>query len=96
MTMGNINNSRVWIFKKLITCFDKFYIENLNIWDYKWIHLDEFVTVEDPKYKPKYNAQVLSIVQGDTTIYFLAVEFSNTNWGIYLKDDYETKLINFA
>ena len=26
---------------------DKFYIENLNIWDYKWIYLDEFVTVEE-------------------------------------------------
>ena len=94
----NYENNKIvekWIFKELITDFDKFYIENLNIWECKWIYLDEFVTVQDPIYKQNYYVQVVSIEAKESKIFFLAVEFSNTNWGIYLKDDYETKLVKF-
>ena len=95
MITKNKNNSKVWIYKETITCFDKFYIQDLEILKCKWIYLDEIVTIKHPKYNQEYNEHVLSIIEKDIQIYFLAVEFSNNVWGIYLKDDYETKLIKF-
>lgn len=92
----NENVKDKWLFKDLIWDIDKYYVNGLNIWEYKWIYLDEYITVEDPSYKQKFDAQVLCIEESNNKIYFLAVEFSSNCWGIYLKNDYKTKLIKFA
>lgn len=77
---------------------DKYYINGLNIWDYKWIYLEEYVNVRHPIYKNQEynNVNICCIIEGSEKIFFLAVEFSSNVWGIYLKDDYKTKLIKFA
>ena len=71
--MKNLKNFEGWRFKELISDFDKFYINGLNIWDYKWIRLDEYVMVEDPLYGQKHNAEILCIEEDNIKIYFLAV-----------------------
>ena len=40
--------SSEWVFKDLIWDIDKYYINGLNIWDYKWNYTGVFVEVVHP------------------------------------------------
>ena len=85
------NLSEDWIFKNSITDIDQYYINGLNIWDYKWNYTNKFVNVKDPTYGQIYNEQIYYIEENSERIYFLAFEFSPNMWGIYLKNDYTIK-----
>ncbi len=75
-----------WYFNKTISDGETFKIKNLNIWDYEWKTINRQVEVIDPLYKQKYYFDEFQITDGKTIVNFVAGEFSNTIFGIYLKD----------
>lgn len=75
-----------WFFVSLTSDLEKFYINKIDIWSNEWIHTGEFVMVKDPSYGNEYKAEVLNVESNSNKIEFLAIEFSNCVWGIYLKD----------
>lgn len=81
-----LNNE--WKFYSVIMGIDKFFIQGLNIWDNNWVYTNEYVVVQDPAYENKYKTKVINIQKDNNKIEFVAVEFSNEVWGIYLRKDY--------
>ena len=75
-----------WYFIKTISDGETFKIKNLNIWDYEWKTINRQVEVIDPLYKQKYYFHEFQITDGKTTVNFVAGEFSNTIFGLYLKN----------
>lgn len=87
-------NNKIWKFIGFLTDSDKLLIDNLNIWDFKWINTGEFITVSHPTYKNQtYHEEVKLIDSNGHKIYFIAFELSANSWGIYLKDEYNLKFI---
>ena len=62
---------------------DKFEIEGLNIWDYKWEDTGKRIFIKDPNYGQQYTFHIFEITEDNKTINFAAGEFSKLVWGIY-------------
>ena len=77
----------VWKFVKTIVDYEKFEINGINIWDFKWEETDEKITIKDPLYGQFYTFNVFKIQIKDIQILFVAGEFSNGVYGIYLKEN---------
>ena len=75
--------SKKWNHQKTIVDGDKFEINGLNIWDYKWAITGEKISVKDPLYGKQYAFNVFEIENKNKKISFAAGEFSNCVWGIY-------------
>ncbi|MDT7830940.1 hypothetical protein RQM59_01030 [Flavobacteriaceae bacterium S356] len=63
-----------------------FLIDEINIWDHKWIDTKQKVNIRDPLYNQKYTFSIFEIQDGNKIIKFIAGEFSNCVWGIYTLD----------
>jgi hypothetical protein len=87
------NLSENWIFKNSITDIDQYFINGLNIWDFKWNYTNEFIYVKDPTYGQIFYKPICFIEKNSVRIYFIAFEFSPNMWGIYLKNEYAIKHI---
>lgn len=77
----------VWKFVKTIVDYEKFEINGINIWDFKWEETDEKIKIKDPLYGQFYTFNVFKIQNKDIEILFVAGEFSNGVYGIYLKEN---------
>ncbi len=62
---------------------DKFLINGLNIWDFKWKNTGEYINVKDLLYGQQYSFAVYEISNENIKVIFAAGEFSNCVWGIY-------------
>jgi hypothetical protein len=70
------------------TCADgqRFEIQGLNVWDYKWMAKDgKPARVRDPIYDQEFTFRVYEIVAGERRVTFAAGEFSNCVWGFYVE-----------
>jgi hypothetical protein len=72
-----------WKHIKTIADGDKFIINGLNIWDFKWHNTGEYINVKDPLYGQQYSFAVYEISNENIKVIFAAGEFSNCVWGIY-------------
>ena len=77
----------VWKFVKTIFDYEKFEINGINIWDFKWEATDEKIKIKDPLYGQFYTFNVFKIQNKDIEILFVAGEFSNGVYGIYLREN---------
>ena len=77
----------VWKFVKTIVDYEKFEINGINIWDFKWEATDEKIKIKDPLYGQFYTFNVFKIQNKDIEILFVAGEFSNGVYGIYLREN---------
>ena len=75
-----------WKHKKTIYDRDRFVINGLNIWDFKWRNTGERINIKDPLYGQPYSFIVYEIVNGNIKVVFAAGEFSNLVWGIYQQE----------
>jgi len=75
-----------WTFKKATVESDKFEINDLNIWDFKWQDTGEKIIIKDPQYGQSHTFTVYEINNGNAKAIFAAGEFSNGIWGIYQKE----------
>jgi hypothetical protein len=63
---------------------ERFVIENVNVWDYKWQETnDPKAMVEDPQYHQPFSFEVYEIEANGNRIRFAAGEYSNCIWGFY-------------
>jgi hypothetical protein len=74
-----------WRFEKTVSDGEEFKINGINIWDFKWEETGEKIRVKDPVYGQFYSFNVFKIQNKDIEILFVAGEFSNGVYGIYLK-----------
>lgn len=65
---------------------EKFEIQGLNIWDFKWENTNKEVRVKDPLYKKEFCFNIYKIQNAGLEVMFVAGEFSNCIWGIYMKE----------
>ena len=74
--------------KHLATVIDgeKFEIQGLNIWDFKWQNTNKVVKVKDPLYNKEFFFNAYRIQNSGIEVTFVAGEFSNCIWGIYLEE----------
>lgn len=74
--------------KHIATIIDgeKFQINRINIWDFKWENTYIVIKVKDSYYNQIFSFHVYKIKVEEIEIEFVAGEFSNCVWGIYLKD----------
>ena len=86
MSSQTNNAAEKWYFVTTLSDGEAFKIKELNIWNYKWKLLTPQVEVVDPHYKQKFYFNEFQITDGKTTVNFVAGEFSNTIFGIYLKE----------
>jgi hypothetical protein len=77
-----------WTHAATITEREPFFLEGLNIWDYKWRGTGERVAINDPLYNQPYSFQVYDISGENAKASFAAGEFSNGIWGIYKRLQY--------
>jgi hypothetical protein len=77
----------VWRFVKTVNDGEVFEINGINIWDFKWEVIGKKIKAKDPLYAQFYNFDVFKIQNGNVEILFAAGEFSNSVWGIYLKEN---------
>lgn len=84
-TNSALSQSQTWKFFRSTVDGKALYIEDLNIWDYKWHDTKQSVAVKDPIYNEDHVLEIYEITVGKKTITFAAGEFSNQVWGIYLK-----------
>lgn len=73
----------MWIHKKTIFDSEKYEINGINIWDFKWDSIGKKITVKDPLYGQSYSFNIYKIKTANFEITFAAGEFSNCVWGIY-------------
>lgn len=73
----------MWIHKKTIFDNEKYEINGLNIWDFKWDSTGKKITVKDPLHGQSYSFNIYKIKTTNFEITFVAGEFSNCVWGIY-------------
>lgn len=57
----------------------------VNIFDYEWTDTKEKITVTDPLYKQTHTFTVYTVIINGRSHSFAAGEFSNGQWGFYLK-----------
>ena len=76
-----------WKFYTSIGDSQYFELSGINIWDLKWKTKYEIVIVKDPQYKVLKSFNRYWIEKDSENIEFVAGEFSNGVWGIYLKPD---------
>ena len=76
-----------WIFYTSIGESQYFELSGINIWNLKWNTEYEIVIVKDPQYGVLKSFNRYWIEKDSKTIEFVAGEFSNTVYGIYLKPD---------
>lgn len=67
----------------VITDGQRFEINGLNIWEYRWLSTGEKIEVKDPTYGRKYTFTVYEISTDNRVVTFAAGEYSNSIWGIY-------------
>lgn len=82
------NPREEWHFVTTLCDREAFRVKNLNLWDYKWNLVTPRVEVTDPHYKQKFYFNEFQISDGKTTVNFVAGEFSNTIFGIYLRESH--------
>ncbi|HOZ75170.1 MAG TPA: hypothetical protein PLI38_07950 [Flavobacterium sp.] len=73
----------MWIHKKTIFDSEKYEINGINIWDFRWDSTGKKITVKDPLYGQSYSFNIYKIKTANFEITFVAGEFSNCVWGIY-------------
>lgn len=61
-------------------------LSGLNIWDFEWQMTNKTVNVKDPIYKQDFTFDLYKIITEDLEIEFVAGEFSNCVYGIYLNN----------
>lgn len=68
---------------------NKFCINGINVFEYKWYSLGECDIVLEPETKKPYSFSKYKIDTGNRSIDFLAGKFSDEKWGFYkeLSDD---------
>lgn len=68
---------------------NKFCINGINVFEYKWYSLGECDIVIEPETKKPYSFSKYKIDTGNRSIDFLAGKFSDEKWGFYkeLSDD---------
>jgi len=74
-----------WKFITTIPDGEPFYLDGINIWDFKWENTNETINVKDPLHKQNYVLDVYKIYANGKEIIFAAGEFSNCIYGIYQK-----------
>ncbi len=62
---------------------DRFCLDGVELFEYKWITLGECDIVLEPETKKPYSFSVYRIEANHKTIDFLAGKFSNDKWGFY-------------
>lgn len=72
-----------WSHSNTVVEGDKFEIEGLNIWDYKWKDTGKRIIIKGPNDGNQYTFHIFEITERNKTIKFAAGEFSNLVWGIY-------------
>jgi hypothetical protein len=72
-----------WQHTKTISDGEKYEINGINIWKYKWVETGEKINIKDPLYGQHYNFTIYKIGNPEINIEFAAGEFSNCVWGIY-------------
>ena len=75
-----------WRFIKSVVDGQAFELGILNIWDYEWKRTGERISVNDPLHGELHSLDVYEIRDGNVTLRFAAVEFSNGVWGIYQEE----------
>ena len=75
-----------WNFAKAIDENETFYIEGLNIWNYNWECVQKKIEVHGPFEGHVYFFREYRITDGDKSVNFVAGEYSNGKFGIYIKD----------
>lgn len=75
-----------WHFVTTLCDGEAFTVRDLNLWDYEWNLVTPRIEVTDPHYKQIFYFNEFQITDGNTTVNFVAGEFSNTIFGIYLKE----------
>ncbi len=77
----------VWRFERIVNDGEICEIDGINIWEFKWKETGEKINVKDPLYGRFYSFDVYKIQNDKAEVLFVAGEFSNCVWGIYLKED---------
>jgi hypothetical protein len=72
-----------WRHIKTIVDGERFELNGLNIWDYKWEDTGYTITVKHPNYEQQHIMHIYQIRHDDTIIQFAAGEFSMCVCGIY-------------
>lgn len=73
-----------WKHVKTIADGERFELNGLNIWDYKWHNTGYTIIVKHPNYEHQQHIMTIyEIDNGNTKISFAAGEFSMCCWGIY-------------
>ncbi len=75
-----------WVYQKAVTDGDRYEIDGLNIWDYKWRDTGERINIKELIYNQDHTFNVWEISKDDIKVTFAAGEFSNLIWGIYLTE----------
>ncbi|WP_374446431.1 hypothetical protein [Epilithonimonas sp.] len=75
-----------WKFITAIPDGEPFYLDGINIWDFKWQNTNETIEVKDPLYQQDFVLDIYKINAVGKDIVFAAGEFSNCIWGIYQKN----------
>lgn len=83
-----------WKHKKTIIDGEKYEINGLNIWDFKWEDTGKKINIKDPLYGQKYCFDIYKIQSLNCEFFFAAGEFSNCVWGIYQKEKKDSRDFN--
>lgn len=83
-----------WKHYKTVVDGEACLVEGVNIWNYEWKNTYEIIAVIDPIYSVKKSFHKFFIELENKNVYFVAGEFSNCIWGIYLKQDFKSTADN--
>ena len=61
-------------------------LEGKRIFDHAWVATGEKVVLPDPIYNEKHTLTVYEVTFGERVIIFAAGEFSNSVWGIFVRE----------
>ena len=88
----------MWVHQKTILGGEKFSIQDLNIWDHKWVYINDIcdcfslckcgtrIIVKDPNYNAPFTLDIVQINANGKQITFGITEYSNEIYGIYLNE----------
>ena len=80
-----------WIHYKTIGDREYCGLDGINIWDHQWKSDYEKVVIKDPSYGEEKRFTKYWIEMDDRKIEFVAGEFSNCIWGIYVQRNSDPK-----
>jgi hypothetical protein len=78
-----VEDNNYWNCSTTITAGEKHEVEELNIWDYKWLDTRDHFVKKEPVRESTYTIVIYEIKDKGKTIRFGAAEVSNSVWLIY-------------